>query len=141
MTPRELARRYGVGLAFAALVLISAVLVRGFASVGNLTTVLLHVSVNAILALGMTFVIVGGGIDLSVGSVVGVAGVLTAATLTAQSTLGTLGVAGATVAAIAVGLASGAAIGAVNGGLTAYLRVAPFVVTLATMTVARGLAR
>lgn len=138
MNPRELARRYGVGLALLGLVLVAAIFVRGFASVGNLTTVLLHVSVNAILALGMTFVIVTGGIDLSVGSVVGLAGVLTAATLTGSAALGAVG---ATIVAIAVGVTSGAATGALNGTVTAYLRVAPFVVTLATMTVARGAAR
>jgi ribose/xylose/arabinose/galactoside ABC-type transport system permease subunit len=115
--------------------------VPGFASVGNLTTVLLHVSVNAILALGMTFVIVTGGIDLSVGSVVGCAGVLTAAVLTSSGVIGPLGAVGAALAAAVAGVGAGTATGVVNGALTAYLRVAPFVVTLATMTIARGAAR
>ena len=60
--------RYGVGIALALLVLIAAVSVPGFFTRDNLTTVLLHVSINAILALGITFVIVTAGIDLSVGS-------------------------------------------------------------------------
>jgi len=133
--------RYGVGIALAALVLAGAVAVPGFFTRENLTTVLLHVSINAILALGMTFVIVTAGIDLSVGSVLALAGVLTAATLTSGPVLDTVGVAGATVAAIAVGVGLGMAAGVLNGTITAWLGVAPFMVTLAAMTIARGLAR
>ena len=138
---REWAGRYGVALALGLLTLGAAIRVRGFFSVTNLTTILLHVSVNGILALGMTFVIVTGGIDLSVGSLIGLAGVLAAGTLTGSGSLATLGVTGATVAAIVVGTGTGAAIGAVNGAVTAYGRIAPFIVTLASMTIARGAAR
>ena len=119
----------------------AALFAPGFLTVGNLTTILLHVSVNAMLALGMTFVIVTGGIDLSVGSLVALAGVLAAGTLTASGTLGAVGISGATILAILVGLGTGAALGAANGAVTAYGRIAPFVVTLATMTIARGAAR
>jgi ribose/xylose/arabinose/galactoside ABC-type transport system permease subunit len=138
---RERAERYGVGLALAALVTIAAMTVPGFFTPGNLTTVLLHVSVNAILALGMTFVIVTAGIDLSVGSVLGLAGVLVAATITHAGLLQEYGVLGATLAAIGVGIAAGALVGLLNGAVVAYLGVAPFMVTLATMTMARGAAR
>jgi len=133
--------RFGVGIALLGLVVLAAVVVPGFFSRENLTTVLLHVSINAILALGMTFVIVTGGIDLSVGSVLALAGVCTAATLTSGPVLDTLGVGGATIAAIVVGVGLGAAFGIVNGTITAWLGVAPFMVTLAAMTIARGLAR
>lgn len=138
---REFASRYGVGLALAAIVLIAAVTVPGFFTRNNLTTVLLHVSVNAILALGITFVIVTAGIDLSVGSVLGLAGVLVAATITNASLLTTFGVVGTTILALAVGVGAGAVVGTFNGSVIAYLRVAPFMVTLATMTMARGAAR
>jgi len=138
---RELAGRYGVGLALTAIILIAAFTVPGFFTRGNLTTVLLHVSVNAILALGMTFVIVTAGIDLSVGSLLGLAGVLVAATVTHAGLLETFGVAGTTALAILVGIAAGAVVGFANGAVIAYLRVAPFMVTLATMTMARGAAR
>lgn len=138
---REWAGRYGVALALIGLTLIAAIFVRGFLSLGNLSTILLHVSVNGILALGMTFVIVTGGIDLSVGSLIGLAGVLAAGTLTGNGPLAVLGAAGAVVAAIAVGIGTGAAIGAANGAVTAYAGLAPFIVTLASMTIARGAAR
>ena len=133
--------KYGVGIALAALVLLAAIAVPGFFTRANLTTVLLHVSVNAILALGITFVIVTAGIDLSVGSVVGLAGVLVAATITSDGVLTTVGVLGAMFIAVAVGIGAGAAIGLANGAVVAYLRVAPFMVTLAMMTIARGAAR
>lgn len=139
-TPRWVAR-YGVGMALAALILVGALVVPGFFTRENLTTVLLHVSTNAILALGMTFVIVTAGIDLSVGSVLALAGVLTAATLTSGPVLDTVGVGGAALAAVAVGIGLGAVAGVLNGTIIAWLGVAPFMVTLAAMTIARGLAR
>jgi len=133
--------RYGVGLALLGLVLVAAVLVPGFFTRQNLTTVLLHTSINAILALGLTFVIVTAGIDLSVGSVMALAGVLAAATLTGGSVLGAVGVAGAVTLAVVTGLATGVSVGVANGAVTAWFGVAPFMVTLAAMTIARGAAR
>jgi ribose/xylose/arabinose/galactoside ABC-type transport system permease subunit len=133
--------RYGVGLALLLLTAIAAATVPGFFTRENLTTVLLHVSINAILALGMTFVIVTAGIDLSVGSVVALAGVLAAATLTSGPLLQAVGVGGAVAAAIVVGLGAGVGVGAANGAVTAWFGVAPFMVTLAAMTIARGAAR
>src|SRR5258708_35307008 len=65
---RDWVARYGVGAALAALALVAAVFVHGFFGLENLSTILLHVSVNGILALGLTFVIVTGGIGLSGGS-------------------------------------------------------------------------
>ncbi|MGD0483068.1 MAG: ABC transporter permease [Gemmatimonadales bacterium] len=133
--------RFGVPLALAAMAVAGTVLIPGFASAANLTTILLHASINAILALGMTFVIVTAGIDLSVGSIVALGGVLAAKTLTSTALLGAVGPVGSALLAVVVGLGVGAAIGILNGGAVAYLRVAPFIVTLATMTIARGAAR
>lgn len=133
--------RFGVPLALAAMLAAGSVAIPGFASAANLTTILLHASINAIIALGMTFVIVTAGIDLSVGSIVALAGVLAAKTLTSTTLLGAVGPVGAALLSLAVGLGVGAAIGLLNGGAVAYLRVAPFIVTLATMTIARGTAR
>lgn len=131
--------RYGVPIALAAMVLAAALFVPGFFTRANLTTILLHVSINAILALGLVFVIITAGIDLSVGSVVGLAGVVAAAALTWAAA--PLGPAGAAALATLAGLVVGAAAGALNGSVVAWLKVAPFIVTLATMTVARGMAR
>ena len=105
------AARFGVPMALAGLVLVAGLLIPGFISRANLTTILLHVSINGIIALGCTFVIITAGIDLSVGSVVGLAGVLTAATLTSGEVLRLLGPVGAAVAAGVVGIAAGAAVG------------------------------
>lgn len=138
---RQWFARYAVVIALAVLCIAAAIAAPGFLSLGNLTTILLHVSINAMLALGMTFVIVTGGIDLSVGSLLALAGVLAAGALTANGTLGALGVGGAALLAIIVGLGTGTLVGAANGAVTAYGRIAPFVVTLATMTIARGAAR
>jgi len=135
------AARFGVPLALAGLVVVAGVLIPGFMSRANLTTILLHVSINGIIALGCTFVIITAGIDLSVGSVVGLAGVLAAATLTSGEVLRLVGPGLAAVLAGLVGIGAGAAVGVLNGSVVARLGVAPFIVTLATMTAARGAAR
>jgi len=135
------AARFGVPLVLAAIVVLAGVFVPGFMSRANLTTILLHVSINGILALGSIFVIITAGIDLSVGSVVGLAGVLAAGALTSGTLLRLTGPAGAAAAAALVGIAVGALVGLVNGSIVARLGVAPFIVTLAMMTAARGAAR
>jgi ribose/xylose/arabinose/galactoside ABC-type transport system permease subunit len=133
--------KFGVPIALAGMTAVAAALIPGFLSAANLTTILLHVSINAILALGMTFVIITAGIDLSVGSIVALGGVLAATTLTNGAVLGAVGPVGAALLAVAVGLGVGTGLGMLNGSAVAHLRVAPFIVTLATMTVARGTAR
>jgi ribose/xylose/arabinose/galactoside ABC-type transport system permease subunit len=95
----------------------------------NLTNVLRQNSMPGLVALGMTFVILTGGIDLSVGSLVAVAGVV-AAGLAGQGVF----------VALASGVGFAAALGVVNGLVIARARIQPFVVTLAMMIAARGLA-
>jgi ribose/xylose/arabinose/galactoside ABC-type transport system permease subunit len=141
MSARPRVARFGVALALAGIVLVAGIFIPGFMSRANLTTILLHVSINGILALGSIFVIITAGIDLSVGSLVGFAGVLAAATLTGGEVLRLVGPGGAAVLAVVVGIATGALVGLLNGGVVARLGVAPFIVTLATMTAARGAAR
>jgi len=97
----------------------------------NLSNVVRQNAFTAVLAAGMTFVILSGAIDLSVGSIVGLAGVL-CADLMSRGVAGSL--------AVSVGVLSGAAIGAVNGFVVTKLRVPSFVVTLAMMLIARGAA-
>lgn len=97
----------------------------------NLVNILQQSSINACVAIGMTIVIISGGIDLSVGPVAAFAAVL-AATLLAQGYPVAL--------AVGAGLAIGAACGAVNGALIAYGGLQPFIVTLGTLSVFRALA-
>lgn len=101
-----------------------------FLTGANLENIVRQVSINAIIAVGMTCVILTGGIDLSVGPVMALSGTLTAGLLVA-------GVPAPL--AIAAGLAIGAAFGVGNGVLVAYLHMPPIIVTLATMGIARGL--
>jgi ribose/xylose/arabinose/galactoside ABC-type transport system permease subunit len=102
-----------------------------FLTVSNLLNVLEQTSINAVIAAGMTFVIISGGIDLSVGSIVAFSGVILASTLQGAP---------ATPLAIAAGLAAGAACGLVNGLLITHGRLPPFIATLGMMSVARGAA-
>ena len=102
-----------------------------FLTVSNLLNVLEQTSINAVIAVGMTFVILSGGIDLSVGSVLALAGVVMA-TLLQEGW--------AVLPAIAAGLAIGFGFGAFNGIAIAWGRLPPFIATLGMMSIARGCA-
>ncbi len=113
-----------------------------FLAVETLVLLAKHVSINAFLAIGMTFVIVTGGIDLSVGSIVGLSGMVAGGLIDRGLPLPMFhvtlfpDVAVVIVAALAVGLL----VGLVNGLLVTRLDVAPFIATLGTLYVARGAA-
>ncbi|WP_087064714.1 ABC transporter permease [Intestinibacillus massiliensis] len=111
-------------------IVMSAVRPDAFFTYTNLTNLLKQIAVNAILAVGMTVVMTTGSFDLSVGSVVGVAGVVVA--LSAKA-----GVPG--IAALLIGVLVGAAFGCVNGLAIAAFKIPSFIVTLAMMQAARGL--
>lgn len=117
--------------ALVALFIVMALLVPGFFTINNLTNVTRQVSINAIIASGMTLVIITAGIDLSVGSLVALTGCVAMLALngTDNDLLGVL-----------VGIGIGALAGAFNGGLVAYARLPAFVVTLGGLTIFRGLA-
>lgn len=123
--------RVGILVVLVVLVVLMAVIAPNFASVDNLMNIARSISVNAILAAGMTFVIITAGIDLSVGSIVAVSGVV--------SVLAATGGMPAPLAVLA-GILAGAAAGLLNGMLVAYMALAAFIVTLASMTFLRGLA-
>lgn len=106
-----------------------------FASVDNMLTVLRAASVIGVVSIGMTFVITGGGIDLSVGAIVALSSVWATTTGT-QAMADDIGWVAMVFAAVVVG----AACGAVNGLLVAYGRIVPFIATLAMLAAARGLA-
>jgi erythritol transport system permease protein len=118
-------------VALAILVVTFSALSSSFFTTGNLVILAKHVAINAILAIGMTFVVLAGGIDLSVGSVAGLAGMVAGALIHRGTPVA---------AVIPAGLAVGAAVGLGNGLLVARLRVPPFVATLGTLYLARGLA-
>jgi erythritol transport system permease protein len=108
----------------------------------NLATVAKHVAITAIMGMGMTFVIITGGIDLSVGSVVGICGMVAGGLIHVGLPLDVFGI---TIyfhvwAIILICLALGTAIGAANGILVTRLKVAPFIATLGMMYIARGIA-
>jgi len=107
---------------------VTALLTDRFLSPFNLTNILVQSSIMAVIAMGMTFVIVGGGFDLSVGSTVALAGCVAAMLLPAGGVA--LGVVG--------GIAAGALVGLLNGVVIAVLGVNPFITTLGTMVLVRG---
>ena len=121
---------YGALIALILLVVINTVITSNFATTSNLWNVLLQVSTVLIVAVGMTLVIATGGIDLSVGSSMAIAGAVASVLLDRG-----MGV------AIPVALLAVLAMGVVNGALVAYVRVQPIVVTLATLIAGRGLAQ
>ena len=125
---RSLLQRYGVFLGLLVMCLILSFLSDVLLTPSNLINVLRQVSVNAIIAAGMTFVILTGGIDLSVGSLLAFAGVLSAG-LQSHGFL----------VAVFVPLLAVAVLGVLSGVVITRGQIAPFVVTLGMMTIARGL--
>jgi len=128
---RASGRRLGTVVGLVGLCLLLSALTPYFLTVSNLLNVLEQTAINAVIAAGMTFVIISGGIDLSVGSLVALAGVVLALCLQAQAPL---------VAAIAAACAAGAAFGMLNGLAITWGRLPPFIATLGMMSIARGCA-
>ena len=115
----------------------SMIFVPRFATTGNILNVLIQISINALIACGMTFVILSDGIDLSVGSVAALAGVVGASVIKqmpdAKIPMSLLMI-------LLTSLVIGGICGGINGFCVAKLNVPPFIATLAMMNVARGLA-
>lgn len=124
--------RYGILLSLICICIVLSVATPNFFSAQNLLIVLRQVSINGILAIGVTFVIIAGGIDLSLGSVIALAGVV-AASFAHPDTY-------PLIVPLLLALLTGVAIGSINGLTITLGRVAPFIVTLGMMTIARGLA-
>lgn len=118
-------------IAFAILIIFFGLMSPVFFSTGNLANVLRQTALVSIMAVGMTFVIVSGEFDLSVGSNLALSGV------TAAMVIGATGV--WYVGALA-GISAGAGIGLVNGILTTKLRIPSFLITLGSLSIARGIA-
>jgi erythritol transport system permease protein len=128
--------------ALALLVVIFSALAPSFFTANNLAILTKHVAINAILAVGMTFVIIAGGIDLSVGSVAGLSGMVAGGLIAKGILIGGLQQPyyPAVWLVVALSLGCGALVGWLNGVLIARFDVAPFIATLGTFYVARGAA-
>jgi ribose/xylose/arabinose/galactoside ABC-type transport system permease subunit len=123
--------KYGIYFAFVLLSGTLAACSPAFRTFSNAENILQQISVNGIMAIGMTLVIITAGIDLSVGSVLALAGVVATSFAQGNHPL---------IVPVALGVLTGFVCGLVNGVLIAKRRLAPFIVTLGMMTVARGLA-
>lgn len=122
-------RRAGVATGGLALVLVFSSLTSSFYQPANLLDIMLQSSINAVIAVGMTLVVMTKGIDLSVGSIVGVSSMVAASLLAHSLWLG-----------IAGGMLVGLACGLINGILIAKVKLPDFIVTLGTMSIFRGAA-
>jgi erythritol transport system permease protein len=110
-----------------------------FFTANNLSILAKHVAISALLAIGMTFVVLTGGIDLSVGSIAGLCGIVAGLLITGVSFGGATHFVSIPLV-ILLSLGTGALIGAWNGLLVARFSVAPFIATLGTLYIARGTA-
>ena len=128
---REFLQRYGLVVSFLLLCLALSLLSDRFLTVGNLTNVLRQSTINLIIAIGMTYVILTAGIDLSVGAVLALSTVVTADLLQRGVPI---------LPTVLLGLTLGGVLGMASGLLISRVKVPPFVATLGMMTVARGLA-
>lgn len=128
-------------IALIVLIIVFGLLSDSYLTVDNLVTMTRHVAINALLAIGMLMIILTGGIDLSVGSIVGLAGVV-AGVLLEGLRIGFLDtiIYPPVWAVVIIVLAVGAGVGAINGTLVTRFKVAPFVATLGMLYVARGTA-
>ena len=126
------ARRFGTLIGLVLLCAVLWILTPHFLTVSNLLNIVQQTSINAIVAAGMTFVIISGGIDLSVGSIVALSGVVLGVVLQMNQP--------PLVTPLFAALAAGVGCGLVNGLLISFGRLPPFIVTLGMMSVARGAA-
>ncbi|MEM3658568.1 MAG: ABC transporter permease [Candidatus Hadarchaeum sp.] len=118
---------FAIAIAFIVAIFISPV----FLSSRNLVNIFMHISIIGIIATTMTFVISMGGIDLSVGSVLALSSICATVLLKNHIPV---------IASIVIGLLVGATVGGINGILTVFAKLPPFIVTLGTMGIARGAA-
>jgi len=131
-TTQERLRALGMLPVLVLLCVAFSLITDNFASLQNLSIIAQQASINLVLAAGMTFVILTGGIDLSVGSILSVSAVV-ALLVSLMPQLAMLSVPAALLCGLAFGL--------LNGALVAFMKLPPFIVTLGSLTAVRGLAR
>ena len=129
----RIVREYGIGAALLLELVLFSLLSPYFLTTDNILNVTLQTSITAIIAVGMTFVILTGGIDLSVGSLVALVGVVTTMALKIDLPIGLV-----MVLALCAGLLAGSVSGFAAGVFITKFRIAPFIATLALMTIWRG---
>jgi len=127
----ELIKRFLPFVSLVALCVVIAAIEPRFLSAGNLASVARQTAVITIISMGMTMVMVSGGIDLSVGSILALSGVVGAIALVSGVPI---------VIGVVTAIATGAACGLLNGAAVAMLRIPPFIVTLGAMGIYRGIA-
>ena len=126
-------RNGGIIIGLLIICAILTVMSDSFLSPQNFANIMRQITVNVILACGMTMVIILGGIDLSVGSIIAVSGCLCCGLIT--------NVGMPSVAAIPLSILAGTLVGVFNGVIISRTTIPPFIVTLATMNIGRGFAR
>ncbi|PRX28892.1 ribose ABC transporter membrane protein [Orenia metallireducens] len=126
----KLAAKFKSAIGLIGLIIVMSFLSEYFLTVHNLMNITRQVSINAVLAIGMTFVILTGGIDLSVGSVLALSSVITAGLMSSGMNIALV---------LIIGIGVGTLLGLLNGLLVAKGRMQSFIVTLGMMTIARGL--
>ncbi len=119
-------------LALFILCLVLSNLSDSFLKVGNLLTVLLQSSINSVIAVGMTFIIISGGIDLSVGAIVALSTAVMGELVVNRGVNPWVG--------LVIALVIGLVVGMIQGSIIAYIKIPPFIVTLGGMTIWRGVA-
>lgn len=127
---KRIVKSYITLIIFIVFVIIVSIVEPRFLSINNILNVFRQTSINALIASGMTFVILSGGIDLSVGSIFALS-----ASIGALAMVNELGFIVSLISTVGVG----ALLGAINGLLVGYLKIQAFIATLITMTFARGL--
>lgn len=127
----NLMRRFGIFIALLIIVIILSCITSSFLTGDNILNVIRQISFNGMVAIGITFVIITGGIDLSVGSVLALGALFTTSMCTQENP-------SSLVLAILVGLAVATACGFLNGLMITKGKMAPFIATMAMMTMARG---
>ena len=135
VTLKKIINAYGMVLILILLFLGLSVSIDGFFSARTVWSIIEQVSMFGIIAIGVTFIIITTGIDLSSGSVVALTAVVSASVVTGGDTVS------AALLAFAVSILIGAGLGLINGGLTALGGIPPFIATLGMMIIARGAAQ
>ena len=135
----NIGQNYGALIALIALIIFNLIFTRQFNSVIAITDLLVHVAPTMILGVGMTLVIATGGIDISVGSIIGLTGILTYLIFSGKL-FGIHNIVLGTIVAIPIALLVAAIIGAINGLLVTRFKVQPIVATLISLITVRGIA-